>query len=128
MLTLASLIAALAVGASGSTGVTALRVVVWPEGPDQSGTRVWFLRCAPAGGTLPRPAAACRQLAAQARPFVPVPKDTACTAIFGGPQVARVTGTFRGGRVWATFRRTDGCEIARWNRVRLLFPGATGPT
>jgi hypothetical protein len=57
-----------------------------------------------------------------------VPENIACIEIYGGPQVARVTGTFRGRRVWATFRRTDGCEIARWNRVRFLFPIATGPT
>jgi hypothetical protein len=57
-----------------------------------------------------------------------VPENIACIEIYGGPQVARVTGTFRGRRVWATFRRTDGCEIARWNRVRFLFPIAIGPT
>ncbi len=128
MLVLAQLVAALAAGASGSTGTSALRLAVWPEGPDRGSARVWFLRCAPAGGTLPRPAVACRRLFAQPRPFAPVPKDMACTEIYGGPQVARVTGTFRGRRVWATFRRTDGCEIARWNRVRFLFPVATGPT
>ena len=78
----------------------------------------------PAGGTLPRPAAACRRLRALARPFAPVPKDAACTQIYGGPQVARVTGTFEQQRVWVRFKRTDGCEIARWNRVRFLFAGA----
>ena len=123
---MASLLAALSFSSGGASAD--LRIVVWPEGPDEGSARVWRLRCSPAGGTLPRPAAACRQLAALDRPFAPVPKDMACTAIFGGPQVARVTGTFRGRRVWATFRRTDGCEIARWNRVRRLFPGATGPT
>jgi Subtilisin inhibitor-like len=128
VLALAPLFAALAVGASGSTETTALRVVVWPEGPDRGGARSWVLRCGPAGGTLPRPAAACRQLAAVQQPFAPVPDYIACVEIYGGPQVARVVGTFRGRRVWATFRRTDGCEIARWNRVRLLFPVATGPT
>ena len=79
------------------------------------------LRCNPAGGTVPRAAAACRRLAGLNRPFAPVPKDTACTQIYGGPQEARVTGTFGGRRVWVTFRRTDGCEIGRWNRVAFLF-------
>jgi hypothetical protein len=46
----------------------------------------------------------------------------ACTAIYGGPQRARVTGRLRGYPVRATFNRTNGCEIARWDRVRFLFP------
>ena len=41
--------------------------------------------------------------------------------IYGGPQVALVTGTLRGVKVWARFRRRDGCEIARWNRVAFLL-------
>jgi hypothetical protein len=44
-----------------------------------------------------------------------------CTAIYGGPQVARVSGTFGGHKVRATFNRRGGCEIARWNRVSFLF-------
>jgi hypothetical protein len=123
MFVLAPLIAAVAfVGAAG-TPATNLRITVWPQGPSEEGAQVWRLRCGPAGGTLPRPGAACARLARLERPFAPVPKDMACTQIYGGPQVARVTGTFRGRRVWATFKRTDGCEIARWNRVRFLFPG-----
>jgi hypothetical protein len=111
-----------------STGTTStdLRITAWPEGPENGGARGWSLRCGPTGGSLPRAAAACRRLASITRPFAPVPKDTACTAIFGGPQVARVVGTLRGRRVSAMFRRTDGCEIARWNRVRFLFPIAVG--
>jgi len=56
------------------------------------------------------------------RPFRPVPADTACTEIYGGPHVAEVRGRFRGRRVSAQFTRTDGCQIERWNRVRFLFP------
>jgi hypothetical protein len=123
-----SLLASVLAGMAFSTGTasTDLRIVAWPDGPEAGGARVWFLRCGPVGGTLPRRSEACRRLAAVKRPFAPVPKEMACTAIYGGPQVARVAGTFRGRRVFATFRRTDGCEIARWNRVRFLFPIATG--
>lgn len=125
---LAPLVTALALAGSGATSSTDLRIVVWPSGPEADRVLGWRLRCNPAGGTLPRAAAACRQLAAQPRPFAPVENGIACIEIYGGPQVARVTGTFRGRRVWVTFKRTDGCEIARWNRVRFLFPVATGPT
>jgi hypothetical protein len=57
-------------------------------------------------------------------PFAPVPKSAACTLIYGGPQVAEVDGKFRGRKVNARFTRQNGCEIARWNRVRFLFPNA----
>jgi hypothetical protein len=40
-----------------------------------------------------------------------------CTEIYGGPQVALVTGILAGRRIWARFQRRDGCEIARWNRL-----------
>jgi hypothetical protein len=82
--------------------------------------RSYTLRCNPAGGTLPHPAAACRRLARSKAPFAPTPKDTACAQIYGG-QVALVRGRFRGRPLVARFSRTDGCEIARWNRVAFLF-------
>ena len=53
--------------------------------------------------------------------FAPTPAGTACTQIYGGPETARVTGTFRGRKIWALFTRRDGCAIARWNRVAFLF-------
>ena len=64
------------------------------------------------------------KLARLRNPFAPVPRGIACTQIFGGPQVAVVTGTFRGRRLRATFTRRDGCEVARWEAVRFLFPVA----
>jgi hypothetical protein len=41
--------------------------------------------------------------------------------IYGGPQTARVRGTYRGRKVEAVFNRKNGCEIARWKRVAFLF-------
>ncbi len=105
---------------AGAAALTALSIAFSPGG---GGTAEhWTLRCAPAGGTLPRAAEACRRLAALANPFAPVPKDAVCTQIYGGPQTARVTGRFRGRFVWVRFTRRNGCEIARWNRVRFLLP------
>ena len=76
------------------------------------------------GGTLARPAAACRRLSACSKqsPFLPVPPATVCTQIYGGPQEALVRGTFRGRRVSTRFTRRNGCEIARWNRLAFLLP------
>lgn len=55
-------------------------------------------------------------------PFAPVPPDQACTEIYGGPQEAVVVGVYGGKPVRTRFTRTDGCQIARWNRVKFLFP------
>ncbi len=102
---------------------TSLHITVWPNGEAHTPKRAYTLQCAQVGGTLPHPAAACTKLAALKAPFAPTPKDRACTQIYGGPQEALVTGRFRGHSVRAHFSRENGCEIARWNRVRFLFPG-----
>jgi hypothetical protein len=104
---------------------TSLRVTYWKNGGDAKETSTWTLRCPP-GGTLPRPAAACKRLArGGAALFAPLPKDIVCTEIYGGPQKARVVGTVGGRRIWATFTRQNGCHIDRWNRLApwLLPPG-----
>jgi Ca2+-binding RTX toxin-like protein len=88
--------------------------------------RTYTLRCRPAGGTLPQRKAACSKLLQVQNPFAPVPRNQACTEIYGGPQEAVVIGFYGGKGVRTTFTRTDGCQIARWNRVRFLFPIATG--
>ena len=83
--------------------------------------RTYTLSCDPAGGDHPDPEAACRLLNELKDPFAPVPADAMCTEIYGGPQTATVTGTLRGEPVKAQFSRTDGCQIARWDKhVTLL--------
>jgi hypothetical protein len=114
-----ALVAATTVTASptGASG-TSLRVTYWKDDADPAPEAVWILRCNPPRGTLARPAVACRKLAVRgAALFSPVPPDTACTEIYGGPQRARVVGAVAGRRVWATMRRTNGCEIERWDRL-----------
>jgi hypothetical protein len=116
-------------GSASAPRATALTVTYWETGPRTSEPVRWTLRCNPARGTLPRPAVACRRLAAGGtRLFAPVPPDAVCTQIWGGPQVARVVGTVRGMRVWTTFSRENGCQIGRWSRVSpwlLPLGGAT---
>jgi hypothetical protein len=101
---------------------TSLQITVWPNGQGEAPKRTYTLKCAPVSGTLPGRAAACRKLTPMIRPFRPTPRNRACTDIYGGPQVALVTGRFRGRSVRAEFGRKNGCEIARWNRVAFLFP------
>ena len=100
---------------------TSLEISVTPGG--EAPTKVWTLRC-PEGGTLPDAAEACSKLESLDDPFAPVPKDVACTQVYGGPQEADVRGVFRGRPVEAHFDRGNGCEIARWDKVEFLFPGA----
>jgi len=105
---------------------TSLKITFWANSSKPLERRSWTLRCTPAGGSLPRPARACtRLLAGGAKLLAPVPKNAVCTEIYGGPQQARVVGTVKGQPVRATFSRTNGCEIARWQRISpwLVPPG-----
>ena len=51
----------------------------------------------------------------------PTGEDIACTQIYGGPEEATIKGEIRGESVDATFTRTNGCEISRWDRVKALL-------
>lgn len=76
------------------------------------------LECDPPGGDHPQPAEACKKIkSAGLNVFQPVPKDQACTMIFGGPQTATITGSYKGAYVDATFSRGNGCEIDRWEKL-----------
>ncbi len=44
-----------------------------------------------------------------------------CTQIYGGPEVAHVTGAVDGESVDRTFTRADGCGIADWDQVKMLI-------
>lgn len=122
----AATISVVAVGtALAASSTTSLRIAV-QAGPDAP-VRITTLRCDPPSGTAAQPARACARLLAAGRAiFAPTPAGTACTEIYGGPQTALVTGTLRGTKVWARFRRRDGCEIARWNRVAFLLGAPPG--
>lgn len=53
--------------------------------------------------------------------FAPTPKDTLCTAIFGGTQRAFVKGTLNGEPLDAEFSLNNGCEISRWESFSWLI-------
>ncbi len=85
--------------------------------------RTWRLNCNPAGGNHPDPVGACQALEVNgAAALPPVAKDQACTMIYGGPERARIKGTWSGQKVSATFSRTNGCEINRWSQMVPLLP------
>jgi len=107
-------------GGGDAAATAALEISVTPGG--EAPTKVWTLRCPSGTGTLPDAAQACEQLAQVDDPFAPVPKNTACTQVYGGPQEADVRGVYRGRPVNAHFDRGNGCEIDRWDTVGFLFP------
>ncbi|MFF9376274.1 SSI family serine proteinase inhibitor [Streptomyces griseoluteus] len=103
-----------------------LTLVVHGAGPGRDGVRQLF--CHPESGDHPDPAGACRVLDENTRwgqdTFAPVPPDSICTMIDGGPATAHVTGYWAGRPVDADFSRHNGCEIARWDRLVPFLPGA----
>jgi Subtilisin inhibitor-like len=116
-------IALLAPAAPAAVAASRLSITVWPQGRQAAVVHRYTLACAPARGTVPAPARACtslRRLGAAA--FAKVPPTTACTDIYGGPEQAHVRGLVAGRRVDAWLKRTNGCEIERWNRVRAVVP------
>ncbi|MPZ61421.1 MAG: hypothetical protein GEU93_09015 [Propionibacteriales bacterium] len=95
------------------------------ESADSTGS-TWTLTCDPAGGDHPDPAAACRALDKANDPFGPVSADMMCTEQYGGPQTASIEGEWNGRTVNASYERTDGCEITRWDALAaVLGPGPT---
>ena len=49
-------------------------------------------------------------------------EDRVCTLLYGGPQKVRVTGRIDGKRVDRRFDRTNGCEIADYDRLARALP------
>ncbi|MGW0553332.1 SSI family serine proteinase inhibitor [Streptomyces sp. NPDC002926] len=102
-----------------------LTVIVSETGNTRTDGR-YELECGPAGGTHPSAQAACDRLDQLGRkgqdPFAPVPADQMCTEQMGGPATARITGTWQGRSVDATFSRANGCEISRWQTMEPVLP------
>jgi hypothetical protein len=99
-----------------------LTITLRPTGPDGPAQR----RSIECGRLGPKARdRACQSLAGlTAEQLKPVPAGTACTQIYGGPAVARVRGELLGKRVDAHFELTNGCEIERWDRNRVLLDDA----
>ncbi|MFF3942759.1 SSI family serine proteinase inhibitor [Streptomyces phaeofaciens] len=77
-------------------------------------------------GSHPDVSGACRAVDRNTRwgrdTFAPVPAGGLCTMQYGGPATAHVTGRWAGRPVDATFDRSNGCAIERWERFVPLLP------
>jgi subtilisin inhibitor-like len=110
-------------GTAGSAPETELTISYWSQGRGTEPSERWTLRCNPAGGTVPRARAVCRQLYAIAKPFARRNPNLVCTDQYGGPQQAVIAGTHRGSRVWIALGMRNGCDISRAKRLAFLVPG-----
>jgi ABC-type Fe3+-hydroxamate transport system substrate-binding protein len=105
---------------SGSSDGTSLKIAVVAD--KGASPKVMTLKCDPAGGDHPQAAQACAVLdKAGATVFKPVPKSRVCSMLYGGPQTATVKGNYLGKAVNATFKRTNGCEVERWEKLGTTF-------
>ena len=93
-----------------------LTITYWPAGRGGE-SRSATLQCDPDGGSHPGAAAACDALLQHEDALQPVAGDVACSEIYGGPQLATISGP----NVHATLSRTNGCEIARWEALAPLI-------
>jgi hypothetical protein len=82
----------------------------------------------PAGTAAPTTTTVDKAPGVTAKDFEPTAADQACTEIYGGPGKATVTGTLNGAAVNTTFTRSNGCEIARWEKMVAagLIPAGVG--
>src|SRR5687768_5398029 len=105
---------------TGPAAAPATRLHVTVKADASSAPREATLECGSvpvATGFITDAAAACRAVAENADRLQPPPPGRMCTAIYGGPQEARVTGTAAGKAVDRTIRRTDGCGISDWTAL-----------
>lgn len=101
----------------GSDELANLVVTVDPDGDGGEAAKELEVKC-----EAPTDSDACGAAAGiSTADLAPTKGDVACTQIFGGPETATIKGTIRGEPVDATFSRSDGCEIARWDKVKPLL-------
>jgi hypothetical protein len=105
---------------SGSAGGSSQLRIVVDDGTGSTST--WTLTCDPVGGDHPEPAEACAAVDGHRNALNPVPKDRMCAQVYGGPEKATITGTWRGEPIFAALARTNACETARWDALVPLVP------
>ena len=110
-----------------SPGAAERTLVVEFSAGDGTPTERFSLVCGDeARGEHPEPAAACARVLRMDDPFAPPPTDLICTEQYGGPETARITGTWEGEEVDVELSRVDGCAIERWDAFVPVVPEPVG--
>jgi len=94
-----------------------------PEAAPQTFTLVCTGGTPAAESKHPSAADACSTIKDSPSILSPAPTrtDQACTMQYGGPATAKVTGSVDGKEVSASFKRTDGCQIALWDAAKSVL-------
>lgn len=53
--------------------------------------------------------------------FSLIPKGEMRTMIYGGPELAKISGAYKGRTVSARYSRDNGCAISRWDNAKAFF-------
>ena len=85
-----------------------------------AGARHWTLRCDPTGGSYPRAATACAELAKSAGILSPPPVHAMCPMIMASAQRVIVSGVYYGKKLRETIV-DGGCDLTRWAKLRQIF-------
>jgi hypothetical protein len=93
-----------------------ITVTTTPSAP----VKHWTLKCDPAGGTHPDPAAACAILLKAKDPFAAPAKGMECPMIRVGTKTAIVKGTYFGKPVDARLS-PGGCYLTQWEKIGQIF-------
>lgn len=113
-------------GITPANAATKTRLTIKANFADGTPVKTWNLICDKSGGNHPNRKEACALLIKKGLSlFKPVPKDAICDMMYGGDQRVTVTGLLANRKVNATFTRTNGCEIARYDAAAALFGNPT---
>ncbi len=109
-------------GATHSAQASAAKVSLSVTFTGQPGTpaKHWTLRCDPAGGTHPDPAAACGELLKIKDLFASPPMHVNCPMILATGHEVIINGTWFGKKVHRTFTE-GGCDLTHWTELNQIF-------
>jgi hypothetical protein len=107
-------------GSAGPAAAAKISLDVTFSASSGSAATHYTLRCEPAGGTAPHPAAACARLLTAPSLFGPRPGHIMCPMILQSDARATVSGTYLGKAVHVTVVE-GGCDLARWAKLKAMF-------